>query len=45
MLQTFTSLLKNKETRNRILFTLAMLLIYRNAVDLSHRFRYSSPGS
>ena len=29
MLQTFTSLLKNKETRNRILFTLAMLLIYR----------------
>lgn len=29
MLHTFTSLLKNKETRNRILFTLAMLLIYR----------------
>ena len=29
MLHTFTSLLKNKETRNRILFPLAMLLIYR----------------
>ena len=29
MWNTFTSLLKNKETRNRILFTLAMLLIYR----------------
>ncbi len=29
MLNTFVSLLRNKETRNRILFTLAMLLIYR----------------
>ena len=29
MWQTCTSLFKNKETRNRILFTLAMLLIYR----------------
>lgn len=29
MLRTFASLFKNKETRNRILFTLAMLLIYR----------------
>ena len=29
MLQTFSSMLKNKEIRNKILFTLAMLLIYR----------------
>ena len=29
MLRTFGSLFQNKETRNRILFTLAMLLIYR----------------
>jgi preprotein translocase subunit SecY len=29
MLRTFASLFKNKETRNRILFTLCMLLIYR----------------
>lgn len=29
MLRTFASLFRNKETRNRILFTLAMLLIYR----------------
>ena len=29
MLRTFASLFKNKETRNRIFFTLAMLLIYR----------------
>ena len=29
MMHTFVSLFKNKETRNRIFFTLAMLLIYR----------------
>lgn len=29
MMHTFASLLKNKETRNKIFFTLAMLLIYR----------------
>ncbi|MGM9941317.1 MAG: preprotein translocase subunit SecY [Bulleidia sp.] len=29
MMHTFVSLLKNKEIRNKILFTLAMLLIYR----------------
>ena len=29
MLHTFASLFRNKETRNRIFFTLAMLLIYR----------------
>ena len=29
MMHTFASLFKNKETRNKILFTLAMLLIYR----------------
>ena len=29
MFRTFLSLFQNKETRNRILFTLAMLLIYR----------------
>jgi len=29
MLRTFASLFRNKETRNRILFTLCMLLIYR----------------
>ena len=29
MLGTFASMFKNKETRNRIFFTLAMLLIYR----------------
>ncbi len=29
MMQTFASLFKNKEIRNKILFTLAMLLIYR----------------
>ncbi len=29
MLGTFASLFKNKETRNKIFFTLAMLLIYR----------------
>ena len=29
MLRTFASLFRNKETRNRILFTLAMLFIYR----------------
>ncbi len=29
MLRTFASLFRNKDTRNRILFTLAMLLIYR----------------
>lgn len=29
MLRTFSSLLKNKEIRNKILFTIAMLLIYR----------------
>lgn len=29
MLNTFASLFRNKETRNRIFFTLAMLLIYR----------------
>lgn len=29
MLRTFASLFQNKETRNRILFTLVMLLIYR----------------
>ena len=29
MMRTFASLFRNKETRKRILFTLAMLLIYR----------------
>ena len=29
MMQTFASMFKNKEIRNKILFTLAMLLIYR----------------
>ena len=29
MMHTFVSLFKNKDTRNKILFTLAMLLIYR----------------
>ena len=29
MMHTFVSLLKNKDTRKKILFTLAMLLIYR----------------
>ena len=29
MMHTFVSMLKNKEIRNKILFTLAMLLIYR----------------
>ncbi len=29
MMHTFASLFRNKETRNKILFTLAMLLIYR----------------
>lgn len=29
MIETFTSLFKNKEIRNKILFTLAMLFIYR----------------
>ena len=29
MMRTFASMLKNKEIRNKILFTLAMLLIYR----------------
>lgn len=29
MMHTFTQLFRNKETRNRIFFTLAMLLIYR----------------
>lgn len=29
MIQTFTSLFKNKEIRTKIFFTLAMLFIYR----------------
>lgn len=29
MIQTFTSLFKNKEIRSKIIFTLAMLFIYR----------------
>ena len=29
MMRTFSSMFKNKEIRNKILFTLAMLLIYR----------------
>ena len=37
MIQTFTSLFKNKEIRSKIIFTLAMLFIYDS--DPAFRFR------